>query len=248
MDGGSNHFNSEYSAFQAKLTKRFSSGLQLIGNYTWGKCMDDQSSLAEGKYQDFLNARSDWARCSYDIAQAFKFGYVYDLPFGRGRRIGSSWNPFVDGILGGWAFEGNIALQSGTPSNVRTGIDRANVGKTNERPDVLRNPNLAKDQRTVDRWFDTSAFAMPQPFTWGNAGAYIVQDDGRQTFDISVAKKFRLVERHTVELRGEFFNFANHINFGAPGSGGYVMNTPGFGVISSTTPSRQIQFALRYAF
>ena len=56
MDGGSNKFNSEYNAFQAKLTKRFSRGLQIIGNYTWGKCMDDQSSLSEGKYQDFMNA------------------------------------------------------------------------------------------------------------------------------------------------------------------------------------------------
>jgi hypothetical protein len=248
MDGGSNHFNSEYNALQAKLTKRFSSGLQLLVNYTWGKCMDNQSSLAEGKYQDFLNDRADWSRCSYDITHAFKFGYVYDLPFGRGRQFGGSWNPFLDGLLGGWAVEGIVQLQSGTVSNVRTGGDRANVGKTNERPDVLRNPNLPGDQRTVDRWFDTSAFVLPQPFTFGNAGAYLVHDDGRQSFDVSIAKKFRLAERHSLELRGEFFNFPNHVNFGAPGSGGYVINTPAFGVISSATSSRQIQFALRYAF
>ena len=127
-------------------------------------------------------------------------------------------------------------------------MDRANVGKTNERPNVLRNPNLPAGQRTVDRWFDTSAFVMPDLYTWGNAGAYLVRDDGRQVFDISVAKKFRIKESHTVELRGEFFNFPNHPNFGAPGSGGYVLNTPTYGVISSATPARQIQFALRYAF
>ena len=248
MDGGSNHFNSEYNAFQAKVNKRFSRGLQLIGNYTWGKCMDDQSSLAEGKYQDFFNARADWSRCSYDIAHAFKLGYVYDLPFGRGRQFGGNWNAVTDAILGGWALEGIVQWQGGTASNVRTGVDRANVGKTNERPNVLRNPNLPAGQRTVDRWFDTSAFVMPDLYTWGNAGAYLVRDDGRQVFDISVAKKFRIKESHTVELRGEFFNFPNHPNFGAPGSGGYVLNTPTYGVISSATPARQIQFALRYAF
>jgi Carboxypeptidase regulatory-like domain/TonB-dependent Receptor Plug Domain len=248
MDGGSNHFNSEYNAFQAKVTKRFSKGLQLLGNYTWGKCMDDQSSLAEGKYQDITNRRADWSRCSYDIQHAFKLGYVYDLPFGRNRQFGANWNSVVDAVFGGWAVEGIVQLQSGTPSNVRTGGDRANVGSTRERPDVLHNPNLPVEERTVDRWFDTSAFVLPEQFTWGNAGAYIVEDDGRRIFDVSIAKKFRIVESQTLEVRGEFFNFPNAVNFTAPGSGGYVMGTPGFGVISGTTPARQIQFALRYAF
>lgn len=248
MDGGSNRFNSEYNSLQAKVTKRFSRGLQVLGNYTWGKCMDDQSSLAEGKYQNIMNLRADWSRCSYDITHAFKVGYVYDLPFGRGRQFGGNWNRFTDALLGGWALEGIIQVQSGTPSNVRTGGDRANVGKTNERPDVLRNPNLPTDQRTVDRWFDTSAFVLPAQYTFGNAGAYLVHDDGRQIFDLSIAKRFRVVEEHTLEFRGEFFNFPNHPNFGAPGSGGYVLGTPTFGVISSTTPARQIQLALRYAF
>ena len=248
MSGGSNKFNSEYNAFQAKLTKRFSHGLQLLGNYTWGKCMDDQSSLAEGKFQDFLNARADWSRCSYDITHAFKLGYVYDLPWGRGRTFGGNWNRFTDAVLGGWAIEGIVQLQSGTPSNVRTGVDRANVGATNERPNVLRNPNLPVGQRTVERWFDTSAFVLPNLYTFGNAGAYLVEDDGRRIWDISIAKKFRIVERQSLELRGEFFNFPNAVNFTAPGSGGYVMNTPTFGVITNTTSARQIQFGLRYAF
>lgn len=248
MDGGSNQFNSEYNALQMKLTKRFSKGLQVLANYTWGRCMDDQSSLAEGKYQDFLNARADWSRCSYDITQAFKIGYVYDLPFGRGRTFGANWNRFTDGVLGGWAVEGIVQLQTGTRSNVRTGGDRANVGKTNERPNVIRNPNLPKDQRTVDRWFDTGAFVLQDLYTWGNAGAYLVDDDGRQIFDVSIAKRFYFMEKQSIEFRSEFFNFPNHPNFGAPGSGGYVLGTAGYGVISGTTPSRQIQFALRYSF
>ena len=248
MDGGSNKFNSEYNAFQAKLTKRFSRGLQVLANYTWGKCMDDQSSLAEGKYQDFLNARADWSRCSYDITHAFKVGYVYDVPFGRGRQFGADWNRFVDGVLGGWAIEGIVQAQTGTYTNVRTGVDRANVGKTNERPNVLRNPNLSPSQRTVDKWFDTGAFVLQDPFTWGTAGAYMVQDDGRQIFDISIAKKFRLLKGHTLEFRTEMFNLPNIAKFGSPGSGGYIINTPTFGVITGSTLARQIQFALRYAF
>ncbi|MDP3001232.1 MAG: TonB-dependent receptor, partial [Bryobacterales bacterium] len=245
MDGGSNHFNSEYNAFQVKLTKRFSKGLQLLSNYTWGKGMDDQSSLAEGKYQDFLNARADWSRTSYDIKHAFKLGYVYDVPFGRGRAFGGDWTRFVDGVLGGWALEGIVQWQTGTSSNARTGVDRANVGKTQERPNALRNPNLPASQRTVDRWFDTSAFVMPEPFTFGNAGAYTIADDGRQVFDLSIAKKFRLIEGHTLEVRSEYFNFPNHPNFGGANT---VLPQAAFGVVSSATAARQIQFALRYTF
>jgi hypothetical protein len=246
MDGGSNVFNSEYNALQIKMNKRFSRGLQLLANYTWGKCMDDQSSLAEGKYQDFLNRRADWSRCSYDIGSVFKLGYVYDLPFGRGRTLGGGWNPVVDGILGGWALEGIVQLQSGVPSNIRTGQDRANVGKTRERPDVLGSPNLSGDQRTIDRWFDTSAFVLPQPYTFGNAGAFIINGDGRRILDVSIAKKFHIWESHSLEVRGEFFNFPNHADFNAPSD--WTMNSPSFGVINSSTPARQIQFALRYAF
>lgn len=245
MDGGSNHFNSEYNALQIKLNKRLSKGLQLLSNYTWGKGMDDQSSLAEGKYQDFMNSRADWSRTSYDIKHAFKLGYVYDMPFGRGRAYGGGWNRFVDGILGGWALEGIVQWQSGTASNARTGVDRANVGKTTERPNVLRNPNMPRSQRTVDRWFDTSALVMPDPFTFGNAGAFIIEDDGRQVFDLSIAKKFRLMEGHTLEVRSEYFNFPNHPNFGGANT---VVSNAAFGVVSGATAARQIQFALRYAF
>jgi len=244
MDGGSNKFNSEYNAFQAKLTKRLSKGLQVLGNYTWGKVMDDQSSLAEGKYQDFLNARADWSRSSYDIKHTFKVGYVYDLPFGKGRAFGGTWNNFADAVFGGWALEGIVQMQSGTASNLRTAVDRANVGRTSERARVLRNPNLPGDQRTVDRWFDTSAVVLPDPYTWGNAGAFTIEDDGRAVWDLSIAKRFRFAERHSVEVRGEFFNFPNHPDFASPNA---TMNTT-FGIVSGTTAARQIQFALRYAF
>jgi hypothetical protein len=219
--------------------------LQLLGNYTWGKCMDNQSSLAESKFMNFLNDRLDWSRCSYDIKHAFKLGYVYDLPFGRRRSMGANWNPFVEAVLGGWAIEGIVQLQSGTPSNPRTGVDRANVGRTSERPDVIRNPNLPNEQRTVDRWFDTSAFVMPEFFRFGNSGAFVIDDDGRRIWDLSIAKRFKVIENHALELRGEFFNLPNVVNFNSPGA---TLGTASYGVISGTTPARQIQFALRYMF
>ncbi len=246
LDGGSNVFSSEYNAMEIRLNKRFSRGLQIIANYTWARSMDDQSSLAQAKYQDFLNRRADWSRSSWDIRQAFKLGYEYDLPFGRGRSIGTGMNPALDAIVGGWALEGIVQLQTGAPFNVTSGQDRANIGKAQQRPDVVRNPNLDPGQRTVDRWFDTSAFVLPQLYTFGNAGAYFVDGDGRVVIDASFAKKFALTEKYKLEFRSEFFNIPNHPSFSNPSSS---LSSSTFGKITGTAVSaRQIQFALRFAF
>jgi hypothetical protein len=247
MVQGQNIFSAEYNSMQAKLTRRFSHGLQIMTNYTWGKSMDEQSALGTNyKYQDVHNRRADWSRSFYDIKHVFKIGYVYDLPFGRGRTFGANWSRAADAVLGGWALEGMAYLQSGQPVYIRTGVDQANIGGSYERPDVLRNPNLPVGQRTVDRWFDTSAFVLPKPYTFGNSGANIVDADGRQGIDLSIAKKFPVTEKQSVTFRGEFFNLPNHVNFALPGA---TLTAPAsFGTITAATAARQIQFALRYTF
>jgi hypothetical protein len=209
------------------------------------------------KWVDFRNRRADWSRSFFDIQHAFKLSYVYDLPFGKGRHFGGSWKGPLDFFAGGWAVEGMAAIQSGQPVYVRTGSDYANIGTSYERPDVLRNPNLPVGQRTVDRWFDTSAFVAPKQYTFGNAGAMLVEADGRQAFDVSVAKKFPVREQHSLTFRAEFFNLPNHINFGNPsgpavtgGGAAYANMSSGasFGTVTYATAARQIQLALRYAF
>lgn len=245
MDGGSNVFNSEYNAMEIKVTKRFSRGLSILTNYTWGRIMDDQSSLSEAKYQDMFNRRADWSRSSYDLRHAYKLGYVYDLPFGRGRTYGSSWNGFNDALFGGWSLEGILQIQSGRPRNVTSGSDTANTGKYNGRTDVVADPALPMEERSIARWFNTSAFTKPVGFAYGNAAANMVESDGRTSADISIAKKFRITEKQRLEFRGELFNMPNVINFGDPNTS-FV--SPTFGQITSATSARQIQFALRYTF
>lgn len=245
MDGGSNVFASEYNAMEVKLTKRFSHGLSVLTNYTWGKVMDDQSSLPEAKYQDMFNRRADWSPASYDIRHAFKVGYVYDLPFGKGRTFGAGWNKFTDTILGGWALEGIVQIQTGRPRNVTTGTDPANTGKYQARADVVADPTLPVEQRSIYKWFNTAAFQIPKQFTYGNSGANNVRSDGRQIVDVSIAKKFRFTEKQALEFRSEFFNIPNVINFGDPNT---TVGSALFGQITSATSARQIQFALRYSF
>jgi len=110
---------------------------------------------------------------------------------------------------------------------------------------TLRNPDM-KDGRTAERWFDTAAFAMPAPYTFGNAGRNIVYEDGETNVDLSVTKQFRANERTKVELRAEIFNVFNFLNFvGAPGR---IAFTPNFGRLFNAGPSRQAQLGLKLTF
>src|SRR5205807_9049976 len=133
-DGGENRYSSNYNSFRANLVKRFSKGLQVDANYTWGRAMDNTSSLAEARTQNPYNLRAEWARSSIDLRHIFQLAYVYELPFGKGKRFGSGWNPFVNTVLGGWSAEGITRAQTGAPLNPRINQDRANVGRTNQRP------------------------------------------------------------------------------------------------------------------
>ncbi|MCC6341259.1 MAG: TonB-dependent receptor [Bryobacterales bacterium] len=243
LDGGANRFGSNYNSMQVTLTKRFTRGLQFNTNYTWGKALDDQSSLAEWKTQNPFNMKADYSRASIDIRHLFNLSYVYDLPFGRTRQFGAGWDRATDLLLGGWTVDGFIRAQTGRPYNVLTGSDRANVGRTYQRPNVLRNPN--NGAKTPDQWFDTSAFVLPPSFSYGNAGAFIVEGDGRMSVDIAVGKRFYVMENRFLELRGEMYNMPNIVKLGDPATN---FSSSSFGTITSAVDARQIQFALRFSF
>ena len=244
LDGGSNQYNGSYNALQVKLQKRFSDGLQFNLNYSWQKALDGQSSLAEVKVQDPFNRHLDYSRSSWDTRQVFNFSYVYELPFGKGRKFGRDMSSAADAIVGGWAFEGITRLETGPPLNIQLGQDIANTGRSRQRPNLVGNPN--NGPKTPDAWINASAFEVPNDYTFGTAGAYITDADGIVSFDVTLAKQFRLSESQGLELRVEFFNLPNHVNFGLPQE---RMNRGNFNRITNqSTNPRQIQLALRYSF
>ena len=245
LDGGSNAYGSNYHSFRANAVKRFGRGLQFQTNYTWGRAMDDQSSLAEWKTQDPYNKRADYSRSSIDLRHIFQAAYVYELPFGKGRKWGGSWNRGANLLLGGWSVEGITRIQTGAPINVVVGQDRANVGRTYQRPNVVRNPNYGGNRNVDVAWFDIAAFQLQPVFTYGNAGAFLVNADGRQIWDLAFQKDFAVRENHVLQFRTELFNMPNHVNFGNPNGN---FSSSAFGKVTSATAARQIQFGLRYAF
>jgi hypothetical protein len=244
LDGGNNKFSSKYNSLRAGLVKRFSKGLQVNANYTWGRSMTNSSSLAEATVQNPYDLRQEWGRSSIDLRQIFQLAYVYELLFGRGKRWGAGWNALTNGVLGGWSAEGITRAQTGAPLNPRVSQDRANVGRTYQRPNATGiNPNSGP--KTVDQWFNVSAFALPVQYTYGTSGLFVIDAPGRYNWDLALQKDFRFLERHMIQFRAESYNLPNSVSLGNPN---VTFDGNGFGRVTSATAARQLQFALRYQF
>ena len=244
LDGGFNKFHSKYNSLRVNVVKRFTKGLSINANYTWGRAMTNSSSLAEATVENPYNLRQEWERASIDLRHIFQLAYVYEFPFGKSKRWGSGWNRWVDGGLGGWSAEGITRAQTGAPLNPSLSQDRANVGRTYQRPDATGiDPN--NGPKTADEWFNTAAFALPKQYTYGNAGPFTINAPGRYDWDLALTKDFRFAERHVIQFRAETFNIANSVYFDSINTQ-YDGNN--FGQANHATAARQIQFALRYQF
>jgi hypothetical protein len=144
-------------------------------------------------------------------------------------------------------------VRSGRPFTPTISADIANTGVANQRPNRIGSGKL--DNPTPEKWFDTSAFARPAQFTYGNSGANILREDRYKSLDFSLFKQFRITEGSRLQFRAEVFNLTNTPSFAIPGNtpssvtSFAPIDTLSAGRVTSTfsTP-RQIQFALKYNF
>lgn len=148
-------------------------------------------------------------------------------------------------VVGGWQLSPIFTAQTGLPFT--PGIAGNPTNTTGGiRPDRLANGNLPRGERTPDRWFDVSAFAVPSPFTFGNSGNYILDGPGLINLDATIRRTFAIHEKVRLDFRTEIFNFLNEAQFLFPNG---TINQPTAGVISQTaTSARQIQFGLKLVF
>ncbi|HWQ54741.1 MAG TPA: carboxypeptidase regulatory-like domain-containing protein [Bryobacteraceae bacterium] len=242
--------DSNYHGLQIQVEKRFSHGLQFINAYTWSKCIDNTAGTFVGEpggtaIQDNYNFAGQRGLCSQDTRHRYSLSWVYDLPFGRGRAIGTDLPRVADAILGGWQINGILTLRTGDPFSVTVQGDPANVGDGTTRADLIGKANEVSD-RSVDRWFNTAAFARPANFRFGTSGRNIVIGPGINNWDLSLFKMFRIDEARQFQFRGEAFNAFNRPQFGFPGA---TLGTAQFGRISSTVRDpRDIQLSLKFLF
>jgi hypothetical protein len=235
-----NDANGHYNGGFVKVEKRYSNGLFLLSSYTFSKSIDNNSGEIEANdTRDRHNKRLDRGRSRFDQRHRFGVSFGYELPFGPGKRFLDVKG--VAGFLtGGWNIQGILSLASGFPFSVTA----ANVHNTGSFiPQYANRVGDGKlENPTPTSWFDLSAFTQPSVGTQGNAARNILDGPGYKNFDFSVTKSNRLTERVNLQFRAEFFNIANHPNFGLPN--GNISNTAR-GTITSVADGRDIQLGLK---
>ncbi|MGE0131550.1 MAG: carboxypeptidase regulatory-like domain-containing protein [Blastocatellales bacterium] len=240
--------HSSYHSLQAKVERRFRSGFSLLSSYTWSHALDNTQDSEDTTVptipQNQFNTDAEKASSGYDLRHRFVTSVIYDLPFGRADHwLGGS--KVTRAILGGFQIGAIFVAQTGQPVNPRVVGNPANTTNPT-RPDRLADGSIDRGQRTVGRWFDPTAFALPAAFTYGNSGRNVVSAPGLTNLDLLVGRNFIFTERTRLEFRGEFYNFTNSAHFGRPNA---VIGSPQAGTITNTSfPNRQIQLGLRLVF
>lgn len=236
---------SDYNSLQVTFSKRYARGVTFEGSYAWAKAMDTGTS-----YQDSYNVLGSRGVSSVNIPHRLVFSGVYEFPLGRGRQFGANMSRVLDLIVGGWQANGIYTLQSGNPLGISASgtsvlFSEASRANSNGQSPVI-NAN-AKDR--LDRWFDTSVFSQPAPYTLGNVSPLVANLLNHHTnnLDFSIFKRFRLTERFALAFRAEAFNSLNRVRFASPNTN--VNGGSNFGrVMSQANDPRQLQFGLKLTF
>ena len=193
---------------QLRLEKRLNHGVSFLANYTWSKSLDlDSGGAGSDENQDATNIAADRGLSDFDVRHRFVSSASWELPLLRRNR----W-------FGGWQTNTIATFQTGFPLNI-TAADTSGAGSfTVLRANRVGDGNLPRDERTITRYFDTTAFQAPRPGTFGTSGRNVIIGPGINNWSLSVLKNTQLRESVNLQLRGEAFNAFNHSQFFAPGS------------------------------
>ena len=247
-----NSGNGNYHSLGTKLTKRYSNGLTYLMSYTWSKSIDTATAI-RNQGGDTLFPQNSYcrncerARSSHDVRHRYVASTLWDLPFGKGRKLAIE-NPVANAIAGGWQVSSILTLQGGFPVTITNGNDASNTGAFFDRPNTNgTNAALPRGQQDPRRFFDTSTFSANLPGTHGNVGRNTLDSPGIIGLDFSALKNFYLFsDARYLQFRFEAFNFPNHPNWGNPNQN---VSSGGFGQITGTRGNmRNLQFALKLVF
>jgi hypothetical protein len=248
--------NSTYHSMNVKVEKRFSHGLNLLGNYTWAKFIDDVEGSSElgggeGSGYQHIDARGlDKSLAGADLRHRVAFSSLYELPLGKGRRWAVN-HSVLEWIVGGWTVGGILEARSGAPFGVVENTNRLNAFSSSQRPNLLRDPNLPGGRSRAEKvaqFFDTGAFQAPGDGVLGNAARISGPGPGFFGLDLSIHKLFRLTERFGLTFRTDVVNFPNVPAFAPPNQ---LRGHGSFGQIGNTldgSTGREVQLSLRLAW
>ncbi len=231
-----------YHGLLTKLEKRFSRGFTIIQTYTYSKALFDSFACCGAqRHNNPYDWRSEKGLAEHDQRHRSTTAWLYELPFHRGRRN------LAGQILGGWQLNGVLIMETGMPMHplqALTPVDDGCSRCTSRRPDRIADGRLPGDERSLQRWFDTSAFMLARGH-YGNSGRNILTAPGLVNLDFAVFKNFPITESRNIQFRWESYNFTNTPPFDPPT---LEISSGNFGRITSAGLGREMQFALRFEF
>ncbi len=246
---------SNYNALIVSLEKRYSRGISLLANYTWSRAFGVAPPLNAGinavPVLNVLDLKRHYGPLEFDIQQRAVFSYVYDLPFGKGKRYLGQTSRALNHVLGGWQFGGITTFQGAFPITPVLGVS---LGRTftNSRPNAVGDP--AQSSRQPHDWINRNAFAIPSGADvaagnyFGNTGTGSVRAPGLVNFDFSILKNIAVRENIRGQFRTEFFNLTNTPFFGLPGAVNTIFGSALFGRVTAAGDPRVVQFGMKLIF
>jgi Carboxypeptidase regulatory-like domain/TonB dependent receptor/TonB-dependent Receptor Plug Domain len=262
--------NGNYNSMQTSIQRRVTSGLGMLANFTWSKCMTDARDGLDNNIGGYravdlpgFGIHGDYNECDYNVPLMFHASGTYELPFGRNKQFLGDSPGVVNALVGNWTTNVIATLQSGQPFTVPCTVGTAaGVGCYALTTGIDR-----YGQHNVNQWMNPAAFANPAVVTQvGQGGFAALGGEGSQVLgpgfhrmDLSFLKQIPIWEDFRAEFRAEIFNLTNTPQFGLPGfSGPGVVAAPGsldftnttaFGRITATRDGaydqREVQLALK---
>jgi hypothetical protein len=239
--------DSVYHGFTLRAERSFSDGLLFQSSYTAAKLIDDVNERFVGgaNYINPYNLAQSRSVSAADISQRWVSNFVYELPFGHGKRFLS--NGIGSWILGNWQAAGIYTMQTGTPISITAACNLPGASGLGCYANRLKDGNLPSGKQNINQWFDTTAFTNPAQYTFGNDSRTQpdLRNPGLITFDAVLSRWQPIGERMRLQFRAEMYDILNHPNLGTPST---TITSSNFGQITSKSTNRTITMALRLQF
>ena len=253
--------DSTANAGSVRVRKRLTGGVALGGTFTWSKSMDDASTIGAGSSvvsatgkvtgitvvaQNAFDLSAERGLSSFNQEFRFTGDYLWELPFGKGRRWLTD-SGIAEDVLGGWQWSGDWTIASGLPftprligefGNVNSGVNGTLRADVTGLSVTVANPSIAE-------WFNPAAFIAPPPGQYGDARRNSIIGPGEVLFDMAMTKLIELRESRTLELRMSASNVFNHPIYSSIDT---VLNSPTFGRVVSVSSMRSVLMTARFRF
>lgn len=261
--------NNFYNALNLRAEKRLGSGLNFLTNYTRSKNLEANGTGGNSSFSqnggttnplDSWNLKKEKSYAPLDVPNVFVSSVGYELPFGAGKHWVSSPG-FFRAVLGGWALNGILTLESGFPTDIRTpNTSSGQLFTTYNVPNAVPGEPMYVSNPGPNGWLNAAAFAEPgtvlnakgTPITeFGDLARRAGRGPGTRNLDFSVFRNFQIREKLRLQFRAEAFNLTNTTAFFLPAANSpeLTIGNSNFGLLAgSAAVARQVQFGMKLYF